>query len=225
MELPKTQCVTYTASEEQQTAVDGHRESVDALRDQIDQTLAGENKNFAALVANTNPTFQERRQLAHLRKELLQQSAAAQAAVQAIHTLNQQFREGNDHTHDRELIGRHREPRRTALARRHQRGAAVNAPLPRRQLINIAGVTGPNVKQLAVTSIACKHCSGSVRRLEGATNRNRSAVIQDNGYGSGYWRQRFRRNSERSEYSDYRGVAALTVTTGKRRVTLHLGHG
>lgn len=83
-------------SDEQRAAVDQHRDTVDALREQIDQTLAAENDDFAALVGNAEPTFQERRDLARLRKELLEQSDAAQATVGEIEVVNQQFREDNN---------------------------------------------------------------------------------------------------------------------------------
>jgi len=83
-------------SDDQRAAVDQHRDTVDALREQIDQTLAAENDDFAALIGNTEPTFQERRDLARLRKELLEQSDAAQAAVGEIEVVNQQFREDNN---------------------------------------------------------------------------------------------------------------------------------
>ena len=56
-------------SDEQRAAVDQHRDASDALRGQIDQTLAAENGDFAALLGNAEPTFQERRDLARLRKE------------------------------------------------------------------------------------------------------------------------------------------------------------
>jgi len=56
-------------SDEQRAAVDQHRDAVDALRGRIDQTLATENGDFAALLGNAEPTFQERRDLARLRKE------------------------------------------------------------------------------------------------------------------------------------------------------------
>jgi len=56
-------------SDEQRAAVDQHRDAVDALRDRIDQPLAAENSDFAALPGNAEPTFQERRDLARLRKE------------------------------------------------------------------------------------------------------------------------------------------------------------
>ena len=56
-------------SDEQRAAVDQHRDAVDALRGRIDQTLAAENGDFAALLGNAEPTFQERRDLARLRKE------------------------------------------------------------------------------------------------------------------------------------------------------------
>lgn len=46
-----------------------HRDAVDALRDRIDQTLAAENGDLAALLSYAEPTFQERRDLARLRKE------------------------------------------------------------------------------------------------------------------------------------------------------------
>ena len=90
-------------SDEQKSAVDQHRDAVDqhrdavaALRDQIDQALAAENGDFSALLGNAEPTFQERRDLARLRKELLEQSDAAQAMVGEIEVLKQQFREDND---------------------------------------------------------------------------------------------------------------------------------
>jgi hypothetical protein len=56
-------------SDEQRAAVDQHRDAVDALRGRIDQTLAAENGDFATLLGNAEPTFQERRDLARLRKE------------------------------------------------------------------------------------------------------------------------------------------------------------
>jgi|ETNmetMinimDraft_26_1059896.scaffolds.fasta_scaffold03688_1 hypothetical protein len=83
-------------SDDQRAAVDQHQDAVDALREQIDQTLASENGDFAALLGNAEPTFQERRDLARLRNELLEQSDAAQATVGEIEALNQQFREDND---------------------------------------------------------------------------------------------------------------------------------
>lgn len=83
-------------SAEQRAAVDQHRDAVDALREQIDQTLAAESGDFAALLGNAEPSFQERRDLARLRKELLEQSDAAQATVGEIEVLDRQFREGND---------------------------------------------------------------------------------------------------------------------------------
>ena len=83
-------------SAEQRAAVDQHRDAVDALREQIDQTLAEESGDFAALLGNAEPSFQERRDLARLRKELLEQSDAAQATVGEIEVLDRQFREGND---------------------------------------------------------------------------------------------------------------------------------
>ena len=83
-------------SAEQRAAVDQHRDAVDALREQIDQTLAAENGDFAALLGNAEPSFQERRDLARLRKDLLEQSDAAQATVGEIEVLDRQFREGND---------------------------------------------------------------------------------------------------------------------------------
>jgi len=83
-------------SDEQRAAVDQHRDAVDALREQIDQTLAAEDSDFAALLGNAKPSFQERRDLARLRKELLEQSDAAQATVGEIEVLDRQFREDND---------------------------------------------------------------------------------------------------------------------------------
>jgi len=56
-------------SDEQRAAIDQHRDAGDALRGRIDQTLAAENGDFAALLGNAEPTFQERRDLARLRKE------------------------------------------------------------------------------------------------------------------------------------------------------------
>ncbi|HCN08380.1 MAG TPA: hypothetical protein DIT01_10640 [Lentisphaeria bacterium] len=56
-------------SDEQRAAVDQHRDAVDALRGRIDQTLAVDNGDLAALLGNAEPTFQERRDLARLRKE------------------------------------------------------------------------------------------------------------------------------------------------------------
>ncbi len=83
-------------SPEQRAAVDQHRDAVDALREQIDQTLAAEDGDFAALLGNATPSFQERRDLARLRQELLEQSEAAQATVGEIKELDRQFRESND---------------------------------------------------------------------------------------------------------------------------------
>ena len=83
-------------ADEQRAAVDQHRDAVDALREQIDQTLAAESGDFSALLGNAEPSFQERRDLARLRKELLEQSDAAQATVGEIEELDRQFRESND---------------------------------------------------------------------------------------------------------------------------------
>ena len=57
------------AVDQHRDAVDQHRDAVAALRDQIDQALAAENGDFSALLGNAEPTFQERRDLARLRKE------------------------------------------------------------------------------------------------------------------------------------------------------------
>ena len=83
-------------ADEQRAAVDQHQDAVDALREQIDQTLAAESGDFSALLGNAEPSFQERRDLARLRKELLEQSDAAQATVGEIEELDRQFRESND---------------------------------------------------------------------------------------------------------------------------------
>ncbi|MBT3378560.1 MAG: hypothetical protein HN742_24860 [Lentisphaerae bacterium] len=72
-----------------------YHEQVKELRAQVDQILMEENAEFKALVEDTDKTFRELREIAGLRLKLIEGSEAAQAVVDEIKGLREQFVAGN----------------------------------------------------------------------------------------------------------------------------------